>query len=42
MVGTIASYHNTTAVLITMAGTLIISLAIIAFSMQVDNRIYQT
>ncbi|GLD50767.1 protein lifeguard 1-like protein [Lates japonicus] len=34
MVGTIASFHNTTAVVITMGATLAISLAIIAFSAQ--------
>ncbi|XP_070700864.1 protein lifeguard 1 [Pempheris klunzingeri] len=34
MVGTIASFHDTTAVVITMAATLVISLAIIAFSAQ--------
>ncbi|XP_018533645.1 protein lifeguard 1 [Lates calcarifer] len=34
MVGTIASFHNTTAVVITMGVTLAISLAIIAFSAQ--------
>ncbi|XP_022613855.1 protein lifeguard 1-like [Seriola dumerili] len=34
MVGTIASFHNTTAVVITMGTTLAISLAIIAFSAQ--------
>lgn len=34
MVGTIASYHNTTAVVITMGVTLAISVAIIAFSAQ--------
>ncbi|XP_067462610.1 protein lifeguard 1-like [Thunnus thynnus] len=34
MVGTIASFHNTNAVVITMGATLAISLAIIAFSAQ--------
>lgn len=34
MVGTIASYHDTAAVVITMGATLAISLAIIAFSIQ--------
>ncbi|XP_058506678.1 protein lifeguard 1 [Solea solea] len=34
MVGTIASFHNTIAVVITMAATLVITLAIIAFSAQ--------
>ncbi|XP_041805522.1 protein lifeguard 1 [Chelmon rostratus] len=34
MVGTIASFHNTTAVVITMGATLAISVAIIAFSAQ--------
>lgn len=34
MVGTIASYHDTAAVVVTMAATLVISLAIIAFSIQ--------
>ncbi|XP_040910567.1 protein lifeguard 1 [Toxotes jaculatrix] len=34
MVGTAASFHNTTAVVITMGATLAISLAIIAFSAQ--------
>uniref|UniRef100_A0A3Q2R2U3 Si:ch211-284o19.8 n=1 Tax=Fundulus heteroclitus TaxID=8078 RepID=A0A3Q2R2U3_FUNHE len=34
MVGSIASFHNTTAVVITMAVTLVISVAIIAFSAQ--------
>lgn len=37
MVGTIASFHNTTAVVITMGVTLAISLAIIAFSAQVSH-----
>lgn len=37
MVGTIASFHNTTAVVITMGVTLAISLAIIAFSAQVSR-----
>lgn len=35
MVGTIASFHNTVAVVITMAVTLAITFAIIAFSAQV-------
>lgn len=35
MVGTIASFHNTVAVVITMAATLAITFAIIAFSAQV-------
>ncbi|XP_070774586.1 protein lifeguard 1 [Enoplosus armatus] len=34
MVGTIASFHNTTAVVITMGATMAISVAIIAFSAQ--------
>ncbi|XP_041849126.1 protein lifeguard 1 [Melanotaenia boesemani] len=34
MVGTIASFHNTTAVVITMAVTLVITVAIIAFTAQ--------
>ncbi|KAM6919044.1 protein lifeguard 1 [Xenentodon cancila] len=34
MVGTVASFHNTKAVVITMAVTLVISVAIIAFSAQ--------
>lgn len=34
MVGTVASFHDTNAVVITMASTLVISFAIIAFSMQ--------
>uniref|UniRef100_A0A1A8DAI9 Glutamate receptor, ionotropic, N-methyl D-aspartate-associated protein 1 (Glutamate binding) n=1 Tax=Nothobranchius kadleci TaxID=1051664 RepID=A0A1A8DAI9_NOTKA len=34
MVGTAASFHNTSSVLITMAATLVISLTIIAFSAQ--------
>ncbi|XP_072219790.1 protein lifeguard 1 [Leuresthes tenuis] len=34
MVGTVASFHNTTAVVITMAVTLVISVAIIIFSAQ--------
>ncbi|XP_044076705.1 protein lifeguard 1 isoform X2 [Siniperca chuatsi] len=34
MVGTVASFHNTTAVVITMGATLAISVAIIAFSAQ--------
>ncbi|XP_061587029.1 protein lifeguard 1 [Cololabis saira] len=34
MVGTIASFHNTKAVVVTMAVTLVISVAIIAFSAQ--------
>ncbi|KAM9844817.1 protein lifeguard 1 [Aulostomus maculatus] len=34
MVGTVASFHNTTAVVITMAVTLVIAMAIIAFSAQ--------
>uniref|UniRef100_A0A673B5S6 Si:ch211-284o19.8 n=1 Tax=Sphaeramia orbicularis TaxID=375764 RepID=A0A673B5S6_9TELE len=34
MVGTIASFHNTNAVVITMASTLVISFAIILFSIQ--------
>ena len=37
MVGTVASFHNTTAVVITMGATLAISLAIIAFSAQVRH-----
>ncbi|KAM4727598.1 protein lifeguard 1 [Anableps anableps] len=42
MVGTVASFHNTTAVVITMAVTLVISVAIIIFSAQTryDFTIY--
>ncbi|XP_014828973.1 PREDICTED: protein lifeguard 1-like isoform X1 [Poecilia mexicana] len=42
MVGTVASFHNTTAVVITMAVTLVISLAIIVFASQTryDFTIY--
>lgn len=35
MVGTIASFHDTVAVIITMGATLAITVAIIAFSAQV-------
>lgn len=35
MVGTVASFHDTNAVVITMGVTIAISLAIIAFSAQV-------
>lgn len=35
MVGTAASYHDTASVVITMGVTLVISVAIIAFSAQV-------
>lgn len=38
MVGTIASFHDTVAVIITMGATLAITVAIIAFSAQVRHK----
>ncbi|MEQ2208117.1 hypothetical protein XENOCAPTIV_026076, partial [Xenoophorus captivus] len=40
MVGTAASFHDTTVVVITMAVTLVISVAIIAFSAQVRGAFH--
>lgn len=37
MVGAVASFHNTSTVVITMAVTLVISVAIMAFSAQVRH-----
>lgn len=37
VVGTMASFHDTTAVVFTMASTLAISLAVIAYSAQVSQ-----